>query len=220
MDQSPTNQQAAPVKGIWALFFGSLSLIPLSLILGRFDTTTELVPTHDNVAQACFAVAAACGLFACGMGIFLTRKLAVIQRIMLPLVFMFVTAIGVFLVADHTWSMVEGRLDFPAGGTHTRQVLFQISRAYQTHGKGTRQYIQTMPIWSNLEITSEDFAFMQNNRRPGDDGPSSNEISSRGYFCAKVTTEESNNAIRILHAGSQKLPLGTVVICPLGPRVP
>jgi hypothetical protein len=202
------------------LFCGSLSLIPLSLILGRFDTTTELVPTHDNVAQACFVVGAVCGLIAGSMGIFLTRKLTVIQRIMLPLVFMFVTAIGVFLVADHTSSMVEGRLDFPAGETHTRQVLFQISRAYQTHGKGASHYIQTMPIWSNLEITSEDFAFMRNNRRPCDDGHNPDEISSRGYFCAKVTTEESNKALRILHAGSQKLPTGTIILCPVRTRIP
>jgi hypothetical protein len=215
MPQSPTSEQAVPVKSIWILFFGSLSLIPLSMALGWFDTTTELVPTHEKVDQACLAIAALCGLLVCGTGIYLTRRLAMIQRIMLPLVLMLEAAIGVFMVANHTASIVEGRLDFPTGETHTRQVLFQISRAYQTHGKGRSQYIQTMPIWSNLEITHEDFVFMQNNRRPRDDGHNPDEISSRGYFCAKVTIEQSDHALRILHAGSRKLPESTVILCPV-----
>jgi hypothetical protein len=213
--QSPSDQQAVPVKKIWALFFGTLSLIPLSVVLGWFDTTTYLIPAHDKVDEACLAIAALCGLVACGTGIYLTRKLTIIQRIILPLVFMLEAAIGIFLVADHTASIVEGRLDFPAGKTHTLQTLLLISRAYQTHGKSSSQYIQTMPIWSNLEVSHEDFLFMQNNRRADDHGDNPDEISSRGYFCAKVTIEESGNALRILHAGSQKLPEGTVILCPI-----
>jgi len=114
---------------------------------------------------------------------------------------------------------MEGWLDFPSGKSHTRQVLFVISRAYQTHGKGSSQYIQTMPIWSNLEITREDFAFMRNHR-PGDDGQNADEISSRGYFCAKVTIEQTDKALRILHSGSQKLPQGAVILCPIPTRLP
>ena len=190
------------------------------MILGLFDTTTELVPTHDRVDQACFAVAGFCGLLACGTCIYLTRRLTIIQRIMLPLTFMFVTAIGIFLVAGHVASIIEGRVDFPAGKSHTRQVLLLISRAYQTHGKGSSQYIQTMPIWSNLEITSADFTFMRNHRRLGDDGKNPDEISSRGYFCAKVTIEQSDEAVRILHSGSQKLPQGTVIVCPIPSGLP
>jgi len=220
MPQSPENQQSVRVKTIWALFLGSLSLIPLSIILGLFDTTTELVPTHDRVDQVCLAVAVFCGLLACGTGIYLTRMLTIIQRIMLPLVLMLEAAIGTFLVAGHPSSIMEGWLDFPAGKSHTRQVLFVISRAYQTHGKGSSQYIQTMPIWSNLEITREDFAFMRNHRRPGDDDQNAYEISSQGYFCAKVTIEQSDKALRILHSGSQKLPQGTVILCPIPTRLP
>jgi hypothetical protein len=217
MLQAPEKQQTAPVKVkmIWTLFFGSLSLIPISIVLGWFDTTTELIPTHEIVAQGCFAIAALCGLLASGTAMYLTRKLSIIQRVILPLVIMFEVAIGIFMVAWHTSSLIEGSLDFPAGKTHTRQVLFLISRAYQTHGKGSSQYIQTMPIWSNLEITREDFLFMQNNRRPGDDGHNRDEISSQGYFCAKATIEQSDKALRILHSGSQKLPKGTIVLCPV-----
>ena len=220
MPQTLTNQQVVPVKSIWALFFGSLSLIPLSLALGWFDTTTELIPTHERLDQACLAIAALCGLLAGATCVYLTRRLTIIQRIMLPLVIMLEAAIGIFMVANHAASIAEGFLDFPTGKTHTRQVLFHISRAYHTHGKGSSQYIQTMPIWSNLEITREDFAFMQNNRRPGDDGHNPDEISSRGYFCAKVTIQQSDKSLRILHAGSQKLPEGTVIHCPVLNHVP
>jgi hypothetical protein len=220
MPKSPNAQQAVPLKRIWALLLGSLALIPLSMALGWFDTTTQLIPTHEKVDQACLAIAALCGLLACGAGIYLTATLTIIQRIMLPLVIMLEAAIGIFLVANHTASIVEGWLDFPAGKTHARQALFVISRAYQTHGKGSSQYIQTMPIWSNLEITREDFAFMNNNRRPGDDDHNPDEISSRGHFCAKLTIEQSDKALRILHAGSKKLPEGTVILCPVVTRAP
>ena len=208
------NQETVSTKGIWALFFGSLSLIPISLGLEVFDTATELVPTHEEIEATCFAIAAVVGLLACVGAIYLSKHLNNRQRVVLPLVIMLEAALGVFLVADHTASIVEGWVDFPANRTHTRQVLIQISRAYQTQGKGSTQYIQTMPVWSNLEITPEDFAFMRNNRRPGDDGHSPDEISSHGYFCADVMIEQSDHAIRILNAGSHKLPKGTVIRCP------
>jgi hypothetical protein len=184
------------------------------MAIGWFDDTTQLTPTHQNVDQVCLAIAGLCGLLALGAAIYLTRKLSVVQRIVLPLVIMFEAAIGTGLVAIHAASIVEGRLDFPAGRTTTRPVLLMISRAYQTHGKGRSQYIQTMPVWTNLEIAPGDFSFMQNNRRPGDDGRNRDEISSRGYFCATVDLEQSGQALRILHAGSRKLPQGTVIVCP------
>lgn len=212
------NQQAVSAKGIWALFFGSLALIPISMAVGYFDTTTELIPSHEGIEASCFVVAAVLGLLACSASIYFCRCLSNKQKIVLPLVIMLETAIGVFLVADHTASIVEGWVDFPADRTHTRRELIQISRAYQIHGKGSSQYIQTMPVWSNLEITREDFAFMRNNRRPGDDGHSPDEISSRGYFCANVVIEQSSHAIRILHAGSHELPRGTVIRCPVSNR--
>jgi hypothetical protein len=220
MPQSSEEQQAVNARRIWAFFIGSFSFVLLSMILGLFDTTTELVPAHDKVDQACLAIAGLCSLLAFGTGIYLTKGLTLIQRVMLPLVFMFVTAIGIFLVSGHLSSIIEGWVDFPPGKSHTRQALLLISRAYQTHGKGGSQYIQTMPIWSNLEVTREDFAFMRNHRRPDDDRKNSDEISSRGYFCAKVTIEQSDRALRILHSGSRKLPQGTVILCPVPTLLP
>ena len=205
-------------KGVWILFLSCLALIPLSIGIGWFDNTTELTPTHPKVDQACFALAGLSGLLACGAGIYLTRRLAVRQRIVLPLVLLVEATIGVFLVTNHTAAIVEGWQDFPAGRTHTRQALIQISRAYKTHGKGASQYIQTMPVWSNLEISDEDFVFMQNHQPSGT--KADDEITSRGFFCVKVTIEQSDEAVRILHAGSQKLPIATVIVCPSQPRMP
>ena len=214
MPLSSEEQQPFSAKALWALFLGSLSLVPISLIFGLFDTTTELLPRHDEIDQTLIAVAGLCGLVVCGMGIYLTRKLTIKQRIMLPLVLTFETAIGLFLVDGHVASIVEGWHDFPAQTSHTREALFPISRAYQTDGKGSSQYIQTAPIWTNLEITREDYAFMRTHRNPDDHGQNTDEISSRGYFCANGTVEQSDNALRILHSGSRKLPQGTVILCP------
>ena len=92
--------------------------------------------------------------------------------------------------------------------------LLLISRAYRTEGKGQSWSIQTMPIWSNLNITQVDYDCMLHHRRPEDIGHNTNEISSRGYFCAHVTMQQSGSALRVLNAGSRKLPSGTIVICP------
>jgi hypothetical protein len=61
---------------------------------------------------------------------------------------------------------------------------------------------------------------MRNHRPPHDDGKRFDEISSQGYFCARVTVEQSDAALRILHAGSQKLPQGTVILCPVPNQLP
>ena len=85
-----------PFRMIWVFFLGTVSLIVPSIILGRFGTTTELVPTHDRIQNACLVVAGLCGLLACVTAIYLTRMLTIVQRIMLPLVFMFVTGSASF----------------------------------------------------------------------------------------------------------------------------
>ena len=90
----------------------------------------------------------------------------------------------------------------------------QISRAYQTHGKGTYWHIQTQPFWTDLNIEKSDYLFMQDHRSPGDPGRDPDEISSRGYFCARLTIEQANHAVRIMHAGQGMLPLGSILVCP------
>jgi hypothetical protein len=214
MPKNPESPRLSWTIWVYGLFFGSFSLVLLSVVVGLFDTTTELVPAHEKIQQFLLVFAGLCGLMTCGAGVYFTRGLKISQRIVLPLVFLFETAIGVFLMGGHLASIAEGWIDFPAGRTHTEVVPMQISRAYETHGKGSSQYIQTMPIWSTLEITRADFVFMRDHRRSEDDVKDTDEIKSRGYFCAMVTVEWTDKAVRILHAGSDKLPAGTVVVCP------
>lgn len=121
---------------------------------------------------------------------------------------------SVFLFLGETANVIEGIIDFPPDKTQSSRELLSISRAYQTHGKGRSWNIQTTPIWSNLDITQDDYKFMLAHRRPGDGGRDADEISSEGYFCARVTIQVSGDAIRVMNAGTHKLPKGTVVICP------
>jgi hypothetical protein len=112
--------------------------------------------------------------------------------------------------------ILEGRIDFPPSNTRTYEnELLLISRAYATHGKGRSWNIQTMPIWSNINITESDYNFMRAHRAPYDHGTNPDEITSNGYFCAKVTIQKAGEAIRVMHAGRWKLPAGTVIRCPV-----
>lgn len=122
--------------------------------------------------------------------------------------------LAVFLLSSRIATLAENHLDFPAANTRGFSGFLLINRAYRTHGKGQSWNIQTMPIWSNLDITPSDYGFMLKHRRPGDPGRDADEISSRGFFCAHVLMQQSGNAVRVLNAGSRKLPSGTVVICP------
>ncbi len=214
MARSLKTRDGVDVKRFYLLFFGSLLLIPISMAVGWFDNTTELLPRHERADVACLIVAGLCGVLAGGTGIYLTRKLKLSQRIVLPLVITLEAAVGVFLVTGHAASIVEGWADFPAGKTELRQVLIRIGLAYRTHGKSASQYIRTMPFGSDLEINGKDFTYMQSHRGPGDNGRDPDRIASGGFFCAKVMVERSDNALRILHAGSHKLPEGTVIVCP------
>lgn len=38
-------------------------------------------------------------------------------------------------------------------------------------------------------------------------------VPSRSYFCAKVTMQQSGEALRVLHAGKQALASGSVHVC-------
>lgn len=123
--------------------------------------------------------------------------------------------ISVAMLSVRTARIVEGRIDFPTATTVTYPGLLVIWRAYQTRSKGgTGWSIQTTPIWSNLAVTKMDYDSMLAHRGPGDHGRNPDEISSHGFFCARVTLQQSGNALRVMHAGSHALPTGTVVVCP------
>jgi hypothetical protein len=197
---------------VWLVCF--LVLVLLGIVLGWFDNTTELVPHHDFANQLIFCIALVSGAVFSGVGIYLSRGLADWRRIAFALLFLFIGVISGFVLSYDIADIVEGVIDFPQNTTRSYTAQLLISRAYQTHGKGRSWNIQTTPIWSNLEITEEDYNFMLANRRPGDESHDPGEIKSKGYFCAQVTMQQSGNAMRVMNAGTHKLPKGTVIRCP------
>lgn len=201
----------------WTWFIGLYVLFACSWLLSWFDNSTELTPDHGDVLSMCFALGALAALISAGVGLAHSEQVKFGARIGLVFAFVLMGGLSVTLLMSTISNIVVGMIDFPPGKTWTYRDKLPISRAYQTHGKGRSWNIQTMPIWSNLDITQDDYKFMLAHRRPGDPGQDPDEISSNGYFCAQVTVQQAGDAYRVMHAGAYKLPKGTVIICPPPP---
>jgi len=214
MDEHSQKEPARGAMWLWVLIAGLVALVLLSALLGRFDDATELAPTHNDVDLGIFYIAGISGLVCGVVSVYLSRGMVIWRRIGIALSVVFLGLLAGFTITYQSADMIEQIRDFPAAKTKTYPALLLISRAYATHGKGDSWNIQTMPLWSNLEITQSDYNFML--ARRADDSRNPDEISSRGYFCARVTMQSAGDALRILHAGNRKLPKGTVVICPQG----
>lgn len=184
------------------------------LILSSFDTTTELIPDHENVSQACLLLGGLGAAVATAVALLQWKKLAIAQRVMWPPAFALLGFLTLFMVSSEAADVIENRIDFPPAQTKTFNGFLLISRAYWTHGKGQSWNIQTMPVWSNMEITQEDYDFMLSHRPAGQNAASRDEITSKGYFCAHVTMQRTDKALRVLHAGRGKLPQGSITLCP------
>lgn len=198
----------------WFWLAGPLCLLLVYWVLGLFDTYTEITPRHDNALNACFGFGGVSALVLMSVAVFGRQSLKLWQRIYLAIALAMLGFLTVFLLSSRIATLTENYRDFPAANTRTFYGFLRIDRAYRTHGKRQSWNIQTMPIWSNLDITPSDYGFMLNHRPPGDRGLDDDEIASRGFFCAHVLMQQSGNALRVLNAGSRKLPKGTVVICP------
>ena len=185
-------------------------------VAGRFNNATELAPLHDGTYTIWCGAAAVIGLVSVLIGFFQSRGGIWIRILVSVISFGGIGAIGASLLVLNTADIVWMAIDFPPAKTKTFTGNLLISRAYRTHGKSAGWNIQTTPLWSDLNITASDYDFMLAHRRPGDPGTDPDEISSRGYFCAKVTLQSSGNAVRVLHAGNGALPMGTVDVCPPG----
>ena len=198
--------------GIW--LGGPLALVALDMVLRSSDTRTEITPSHHDVLNVCSALGGLGALGLASVAIFSRQSMRVWQRVFLAMSLALVGFLSVFMLSSRIATLAENHLDFPATRTRTFTGHLLISRAYRIQGKGQSCNIQTMPIWSNLNITPGDYQFMLDHRLPRDLGRNPDEISSRGYFCARVTMQQSGSALRVLNAGDHALPSGTVVICP------
>ena len=205
-----------PVFGLkWLV--APLACLALSMVLGVFNDTTEIIPIHDTVLNTCFALGGLGALVLASVAVLAPQPMSWWKRLYFALAMALLGFLSGFLLSNEIAGLTENYLDFPAKTTRTFHALIRISRAYQTHGKGQGWTIQTTPIWSNLSISESDYQFMLSHRRPGDPGKSPDEVSSRGYFCAKVVMQQSGDAFRVLHAGNSKLPEGSIITCPAAP---
>ena len=213
-EQSPSGPTPlGPWK--YALAFGAPTLVVIAYaLLNFFDDTTEPYPAHDTALNACFAAAGFAGVAAGIVVFFRVKGWAAWRKIVTTIMSPFAVAIFVFLFANEITTSINNHRDFPADRTTTSPALIPISRAYATHGKRDGYHIQTMPLWSDMQIEESDFRFMRAHRAPIDVRKEPDEIRSNGYFCARVTVQQSGNALRVLHAGNRTLPRGTVIVCP------
>lgn len=213
-DQASPDKESKAGTRLLIWMAAIVALVFLSRVLNYFDDSTELIPTHNDIALAVFFVAGFSGLAGGAIAIYLSRKIVVWRRIGITLSFVLLGLLAGFMIAYPTANIIEGVQDFPPMKTRTYPALLSISRAYATHGKGRSWNVQTTPLWSNLEITENDYNFMLAHRPDEKDSGNPDEISSKGYFCARVTMQSAGSALRIMHAGGRTLPKGTVIICP------
>jgi hypothetical protein len=215
MDHADENEHSKTGISIGRLLIILILLIPVGIILGWLDNTTQLVPDTGNFILASFLIAGVGGLISCGLAIYWSRHMSFWMRIRTIFPALLIGACSTFLISSHSTAIISGWINFPPSKTKSYSTLMLISRAYQTHGKGGGAHIQTMPFWTDLNITKNDYRFMQEHRRPGDAGRDPDEISSKGYFCTRVTIQRAGVAMRIMHAGNSNLPEGSVLVCPL-----
>lgn len=213
MPESSVSSKVTLTKlGWWwlGILFGTAAL---GWILEWFDHTTELTPDHSAPLNISFVVACVLAVASAAL-IFSQSEGRITGRLVMSLIVAPIFAIlAVVLSVNEIATLAENHNDFPPAKTRTFQGLLFISRAYQTHGKGRSWNIQTTPVWSNLDITEADYQYMLSHRRQSDKGTDPDEISSDGYFCAKVIFQRSGEALRVLNAGTYKLPMGTVRTC-------
>lgn len=213
MDESSQSSKVELSKLGWWWLGALVASSVIGWLLEWFDHSTELTPDHGSSLGIIFAVAAVLAVLS-GALIFSQSRGRISGRLAMSLIVAPIfSLLGVGLSGAEIATLIELHNDFPPEKSRTFQGLLFIGRAYQTHGKGRSWNIQTTPIWSNLDITEADYKYMLSHRRPSDRGTDPDEISSEGYFCAKVIFERSGKALRVLNAGTYKLPMGTVRTC-------
>lgn len=215
-DQSP---EQGPYLWIATLFLAFGALILLASIPDLFHNTAESLATEDKVFQTSSKVAVISASLVGAFTLYITRKLKLIERIGLPLILIVEVAVSSHMVSGQISYPIERFVDFPAGKTYISLVPFRISYAYRHHShKGDNQrsgyYLRILPAstWPELKIAEEDYALMLKNTPDKDIGYE--EILHPANFCVRVTMQQSEKSIRMLHSKSDQLPAGAVTPCP------
>ena len=214
MDDAPNKDPSLGKFGhIW--FHGLLGTA-LVLYFTKLDDTTVLLPDRSSNVPYIFLAGGALGLVSAAVGLRQSSELSLFQRIFMTLLFWLMgTCVASMLLYIAANLMLNAR-DFPPENTRSSVMRAPIARAYRTHGRTASHNIKILPVWLNthMYITRTDYDFMLRHRAPTDHGTNPDEISSMGYFCARLPVQISGDAVRVMHAGQTELPKGTVIICP------
>ncbi|MDE2171900.1 MAG: hypothetical protein KGJ57_21130, partial [Sphingomonadales bacterium] len=195
----------AYVKG-WLIFLVVLAVS--SFVLDRFDTFTVITPDNSGSLNICFGIAGLAGFANAILGWRMAAKgqlrggRSFFNQLMAGFGFLILGFLPVLFAVVPVVNIIQAKIEFPAAATKTFRGKLLISRAYEMHGKGRSWHIQTQPIWTDIEITQEDFGFLQSHRRPDDLYGKPDEIRSDGYFCANVMLQSAGDALRVMNAGS------------------
>jgi hypothetical protein len=214
MDDGRDKERSRETLGcLW--FFGLLGIV-IALHFAKLDDTTVLLPDRSANLPYLFLAAGVLGLGSAAVGLWQSAESSLFQRVFMPFVFWIAGTCASFLVLNVAANLVLNGRDFPPEKTHSSVMRAPIARAYQTHGRTASHNIKIMPVWLNthMYITRTDYDFMLRHRAPTDHGTNPDEISSMGYFCARLPVQISGDAVRVMHAGQTELPKGTVIICP------
>lgn len=214
MDEQVKRPKVALTKGAW-VWLGVLALTMLSTWpLGSFDDATELTPDHTDVLEYCFWLAGAVGISSASFCFFRSSGQLLSRLVLSIFCFGLIGVLATFLVASTVANIAENQRDFPSGKTKTYWTLLPIERAYRMDSRtGSSWIIQPAPIWSNIDIAHSDYSLMLDRSTSGSRDSEPSSLPSRSYFCAKVMMQRSGEALRVLHAGKQALPPGSVGVC-------
>lgn len=184
----------------------------LYLLVEQFDNASELTPDHSDILGYCFVGAGLVGIASVIIG-FSQSSGPVVKRLGALLGFGILGFLSTLLLSSTLADIIENRTDFPADKTETRWALLPIQRAYRMDSRTGSSWIIQPVIWTNIDVSHADFKFMLSHRGWNGKGSEPDDVSSDGYFCAKVLVQKSGDALRVLHSGSLSLPEGSVGIC-------
>lgn len=201
-------------------WLGALWVLVLAQwLLGQFDNTTLLSGQDDGPLTVCFLITGLAAMASAFVGYSQSAGRERWRWIAAVLIFGMTGVLGTLLFTDTVTNIVLGKLYFPPDRTETFHALLPIGRAYRAESRfGDSWVMQPTPLWTNIDIAQADYDFMVAGRRVHDVRDEPRDVPSRGIFCARVTMQRSGDALRVLHAGRETLPEGSVVRCPPAAR--
>lgn len=185
----------------------------VGFIASRLDDYTVLKSPSMWIEEVPIPLSIALGLCFMPVGWAIAKDAS--NRALTGIIISILATFAAFFPIYSASQIVLNIVDFPSRQTVTHHSSFiKLKGAIASHGKGTHWSVQTMPMLADLQISEQDFKFMQS-QQPRDRAVRSPDVvSSDGRFCVKVDLQTTPDAIRVVGAGSHKLPPGTVVVCP------